>query len=106
MQENWPGFEKFIRWLYAFQCAQRLNWILWRMDIPTGRRKTRELHQLLWLRRNVHINNGDNPHLQEVSDLIKRLLWNSAFMDLHNIEDLVYEIVAEAELSTTPDSGS
>lgn len=93
IQENWPAFEKVIRFIYAFQCAKRLNKLLWKMDVPQGRCKTREIHQLMWLRRNIHINNHNHPDFQEANDLLKRLLWNSTYRDLDAIEDLVYEIV-------------
>lgn len=93
IQENWPALEKLIRFIYAFQCARRLKWILHRMDIPTARRKTSELHHLMWLRRNIHINNQDHVNFQEANDLIKRLLWDSTYMELKKIESAVYEIV-------------
>lgn len=50
-------------------CNQtRLNNILDQMEVPGLRRS-----DLRWLGRNLHINNGDHPLLEEALHLVKKL---------------------------------
>jgi hypothetical protein len=49
----------------------RLTELLSTMDIPSSRRDTASDTNLRWLLRNIHINNGENPHLGEAINLLK-----------------------------------
>lgn len=49
----------------------RLAEILSTMDIPAIRRDTTSDSNVRWLLRNIHINNGNNPNLDEAINLLK-----------------------------------
>lgn len=49
----------------------RLTELLSTMDIPSFRRDFTSDANVRWLLRNIHINNGDNPHLDEAINLLK-----------------------------------
>ena len=49
----------------------RLAEILSTMDIPAIRRDTASDANVRWLLRNIHINNGNNPHLDEAINLLR-----------------------------------
>lgn len=50
----------------------RLTEILSSMDIPASRTDITNESNVRWLLRNIHINNGDNPNLDEAINLIKQ----------------------------------
>lgn len=44
------------------------------MDVPAFRKQQMTQHNLLWLQRNLPINNGQHPKLDETLALIKQLI--------------------------------
>ena len=56
--------------------ASALKTFLEQMEVPESRRDTTKHHNILWLSRNLRINNQDHPMLETTNELIRYLLRN------------------------------
>ncbi len=56
------------------QLGRELRELLATMEVPPFRREQLNPQNLEWLRRNLAINNGDNPKLEEAMGIVKKLI--------------------------------
>lgn len=56
------------------EMQKQLRGILATMDVPSFRTQFMSQHNLLWLQRNIAINNADHPQLDEALSLVKQLI--------------------------------
>lgn len=56
------------------QLGRELRELLLGMEVPPFRREQLNPQNLEWMRRNLAINNGDHPKLEEAMSLVKKLI--------------------------------
>lgn len=56
------------------EMQKQLRFTLETMEVPSFRTQFMSQHNLLWLQRNLAINNADHPKLDEALGLIKQLI--------------------------------
>jgi hypothetical protein len=77
-----PAFQNVLYFMHAWKIASKLMSYLECMNIPNYRMNSVELHNLLWLARNLHIGNKDHHLYEEARRLIGDLLGDSRYRAL------------------------